>query len=172
MAVTSATATPAANEIQLRLIDFDTDLQDVLAVERQSWATHPWTADEFRDMTRLNQTAHYVYSVDELAVGFVSIRASSRQREILNLSVHPAYRNRGIGRRLVEHAMRLAIYRGACLTAVVRETNMQMLRLFRACGVPAAGLVPGFYLNPDEDGVFFLLKPETAGNEGRQGCCV
>ena len=93
-------------------------------------------------------------------VGFLVVRQTAPdEREILNLAVDPAYRRRGIARRLMEHQLierRLHQGKGSWFLEV-RESNGPAIRLYESLGFRACGRREGYYNNPAEAGIVMRI---------------
>lgn len=77
----------------------------------------------------------------------VSREIAPGEREILNIAVHPAYRRRGLGKKLME--TELARSKGAWFLEV-RESNAAAIALYRSMGFEIAGRRPDYYRTPTE----------------------
>lgn len=93
------------------------------------------------------------------AAGFIAARVAADECEIQNLAVTPAYRRRGVARRLVEHALAEARRAGArrCWLEV-RASNAGAIAFYRAMGFRRAGLRRAYYSAPVEDGLVMSLE--------------
>jgi len=86
-------------------------LDEVLFIETSSSPT-PWSKEMFLEELR-NPLAHsFVYhQVDEAQgphlAGFICFRNIGEESELLNIAVHPLYRRKGIGRKLMQYYMEL-----------------------------------------------------------------
>ncbi|MBZ5611489.1 MAG: GNAT family N-acetyltransferase [Acidobacteriia bacterium] len=87
--------------------------------------------------------------------GFVvSRRVSDREREILNVAVHPDHRRLGIATELLR--LEMARWLGAHFLEV-RESNTPARRLYEQLGFEIAGTRPGYYENPPETGIVMRI---------------
>ena len=83
-------------------------------------------------------------------VGFAIARLAGPEAEILTLSVDPAHRRRGIGRRLVTALFEAVRAAGAtALLLEVESTNYAAQALYAAAGFEANGRRPGYYRAPN-----------------------
>jgi ribosomal-protein-alanine acetyltransferase len=93
-------------------------------------------------------------------VGFLAVRPTAPdEREILNLAVDPAYRRRGVARRLMERQLRerrLRQGKGSWFLEV-RESNEPAIRLYESLGFRASGRREGYYSNPVEAGIVMRI---------------
>ena len=71
---------------------------------------------------------------------------------VANVAVHPDFRGRGVGDRLLRALEESAKERGgAFLSLEVRESNLPALALYRGHGFVRAGLRKNFYREPVEN---------------------
>ena len=79
------------------------------------------------------------------AAGFALLRKAADEEELLLLAVSPQYRRKGIGRRLLEHAMAQALARGSeHMFLEMRDGNPAEF-LYREFGFEQIGRRPGYY---------------------------
>lgn len=79
--------------------------------------------------------------------GFVLYRIARDEAEILSVAVVQDCRRRGIGRRLMEEALRHLYREGVTsLHLEVEEENAAALRLYGAMGFYQSGRRPGYYM--------------------------
>ncbi len=135
------------------------DLNGVLNIERQCFS-NPWLPNMFEALFQMNPEGFYVALLDDKIVGYsvVLIEQSSMYRprkrtaHLLNLAVHPQFRNRGVGKGLIDYIMSAAktddvkeIY------LEVRTSNGDALAFYTKLGFKRAGFIREFY--GDEDAV-------------------
>ncbi len=78
--------------------------------------------------------------------GFVVVRTSVDQAEILTLLVDPAHKHGGLGRELLQAAEQAAHQRGADIMFLdVAADNPQAIGLYESAGYLRCGLRPGYY---------------------------
>ncbi len=119
-------------------------LQDLGAIERIQGPSS-WRADEFLNFECL------VAEDEGLVRGFVASRQTAPgEREILFIAVDPAYRRRGIAKRLLEHE--LTASRGEWFLEV-RESNLAARRLYESLGFQIAGRRENYYPDPPESAI-------------------
>jgi len=84
-------------------------------------------------------------------VGFaVARRLAEGEAELLNLAVHPAFRRRGIGRRLFAD---LTSGHPGDLWLEVRESNTAARNFYKNLGLREAGRRPEYYDNSSESAI-------------------
>jgi len=79
-------------------------------------------------------------------VGFALLRAVAGEAEILTVAIAPSERGRGLGRLLMEEAMRRLYREGtaACFLEV-DQANKAAMRLYRSLGFEVIGERKGYY---------------------------
>lgn len=128
------------------------DIPGVQVIERYSFPT-PWSMRAFVSEITENDCAHYlVMRRGRQVVGYVGMWLIIDEGHITNIAVHPAWRRRGIGTRLLNaiaaHAYRLGARR---MTLEVRRSNHQAQALYHKLGYTVAGVRPRYYLDNGED---------------------
>ena len=78
---------------------------------------------------------------------------------MMNIAVHPDYRNQGVATGLIVGLIEELRKRGShCLTLEVRASNETAIRLYRTLGFQEAGRRRNYYRNPREDAL--ILRKE------------
>jgi len=79
--------------------------------------------------------------------------------EIDNIAVAENYRQKGVGRKLLQRALMEAKQKGAVKAFLeVRTGNITALKLYKKSGFTAVGRRPAYYRNPVEDAVILALN--------------
>lgn len=141
---------PAAPCSDLVVRDFKSrDVPDVLAIEGATFR-NPLTEKDFRRFLRKDSTKFAVVAVCRgQVVGYLLLDARPQRLEVDGFAVHPGYRRRGVGRRLMgwlTDQLKQTSYERAELT--LRETNLVAQLFLRSCRFRATGVIRGYY---DED---------------------
>ena len=80
--------------------------------------------------------------------------------DVSNVAVHPAYRGRGISRKMLDVLMREARADGVqAFTLEVRAGNAVAVNLYESLGFRTEGVRPRFYDDPVEDGLIMWQRP-------------
>ena len=111
----------------------------------------PWSVEGFAG--DLTDPAAWVWCCEEdgKTVGFISLRVAAGWAEILNMAVDPAYCRRGIGKKLLSHALQEAKNSGAEeVTLEVNVHNTAAVALYRQAGLEEKGIRKKFYNNTDD----------------------
>lgn len=97
-------------------------------------------------------------------VGFVIVRAAGDEAEVLTLAVAPAHRRRGIGRLVMDEAIRrLYADRVKALFLEVDEGNLAALALYRRLGFSVAGRRGNYYARPEGGSAAALVMRADIG---------
>lgn len=136
------------------------DVEAAHEIERLSFAT-PWPAHAFEQELRGNRLARYLAArAGTDLVGFAGIWMMIDEAHVTTISVHPDWRRRGIGRRLLLGLADLATAIGARrLTLEVRLGNTAAQAMYLEFGFAVAGRRPGYYSDDGEDALV-MTTPE------------
>jgi ribosomal-protein-alanine N-acetyltransferase len=139
------------------------DIDTVKEIDNLSF-TLPWPKRAFLFELQENQ-ASYFYVAEQAGpdgrirvVGMIGLWLIVDEIHISTLAVHPAYRRRGIARRLVVEALRQGRGRGALsATLEVRESNYAAQELYRDLGFEETGRRARYYKDNHEDAVLMAI---------------
>lgn len=137
------------------------DLDEVMAIERLSYLT-PWSRDAFASELLQRYTVYLVARAGQRVVGYAGMHVIWEQAHVTNIAVHPEYRGRGFGERLLRELMRVARRKGVRqMTLEVRVSNAPAQGLYRKLGfVTAPGAVrKGYYTDTGEDAIVMWKEP-------------
>jgi ribosomal-protein-alanine N-acetyltransferase len=136
------------------------DVPAVQAIERASFAT-PWPDDAYRSELQTNRLASYLVArSDGQVVAFAGIWLMVDEAHITTFAVHPDWRRRGIGERLLLAIMDVAVERHAReATLEVRLSNLAARRLYEKYGFRPVGLRPRYYTDNGEDALIMTTEP-------------
>ena len=137
-----------------------TDLPAVQLIERASFTT-PWPSHAYRQELETNQLAQYVVGLigDEI-VGYGGIWLMVDEAHVTTFAVHPRYRRRRIGERLLIALLDLAVAREAReATLEVRLSNLPARRLYEKYGFRPVGIRPRYYSDNGEDALIMTTEP-------------
>ena len=122
----------------------EADLPAIVHIEQASYA-FPWTEGIFRDCLRVRYVCRVVESGASV-VGYGILSVGAGEAHVLNICVSGAYRCRGIGRRLLNHLLQVAVHHGAQDALLeTRPSNAPALRLYRGLGFTPVGTRRGYY---------------------------
>ena len=146
------------------------DIPQVVEIEKIAFS-RPWTKSIFKAALLLPYAAYYVAVEDtpgeksgadphEKVVGMCGVKKIFEEGDISNVAVHPAYRDRGISRKMLDVLMREARADGVqAFTLEVRAGNVIAVNLYESLGFRTEGVRPRFYDDPVEDGLIMWQRP-------------
>jgi ribosomal-protein-alanine N-acetyltransferase len=139
------------------------DLPAVQLIEHASFST-PWPPQAYRQELETNRLAHYL--VAELGgeiVAYGGIWLMVDEAHITTFAVHPQYRRRRIGERLLLAMFDLSLDRHAReATLEVRLSNLPARRLYEKYGFRPVGIRPRYYSDNQEDALIMTTEPLAA----------
>jgi ribosomal-protein-alanine N-acetyltransferase len=145
------------------------DIKAVFAIEKASFST-PWSRWSF--LAELTQpTGHFLVigpSPPEpwQVWGYVIFWIVADEMHLLNLAVHPARWHRGLGRALLNEALRRSRALGAIVVWLeVRPSNGAARALYESFGFKEVGRRPKYYEDTQEDAILLVLEWEKAAVE-------
>jgi ribosomal-protein-alanine N-acetyltransferase len=127
----------------------ESDVGAIESIERASFPD-PWSEESFQ--TLLAYPSFVAVDSEGQIAGYVFAVGVADAGEILNVAVSAEHRRRGLGRRLVEHALEALQGRGVIqIFLEVRESNAAARALYEALGFELIGRRRGYYRRPVED---------------------
>jgi ribosomal-protein-alanine N-acetyltransferase len=136
------------------------DLPAVQAIERASFMT-PWPNDAYRNELATNRLASYVVAcAGDTIVGFAGLWVMVDEAHVTSFAVHPRWRRRGVGERLLLALVDIAVTRRAReATLEVRLSNVPARRLYEKYGFRPVGIRPRYYSDNGEDALIMTTEP-------------
>lgn len=128
------------------------DLAEVQAIEQASFTT-PWPPHAYRSEIESNRLATYVVvRIEGHVVAYAGMWLLVDEAHVTTFAVHPGWRRRRIGERLLLALLDLAADRHAReATLEVRLSNLAARRLYEKYGFRPVGLRPRYYSDDNED---------------------
>lgn len=128
------------------------DIDAVLDIEENSFSI-PWTRGAFVTELQKNKLAKYcVAEVNGEVAAYGGMWLVVDEAHITNIAVHPRFRGRGVGKKvvegLIEEGHKINIYR---MTLEVRRSNLTAQALYKKLGFIPCGIRPGYYEDNGED---------------------
>ncbi len=136
------------------------DIPEVQAIERASF-TSPWPPQAYRSELETNRLATYLVGrIDGKVVAYAGIWIMVDEAHITTFAVHPGWRRRHVGERLLLTVLELSLDRGAReATLEVRLSNLGARRLYEKYGFRPVGLRPHYYTDDGEDALIMTTDP-------------
>jgi len=143
------------------------DVPEVCRIERQSYGV-PWSELTFRGLLQRRDAELLVAEQAGVLAGYAVFWQVLDQGELGNVAVDPAWRRRGLARRLVAAVMERAAARGVReLFLEVRPSNTGARQLYESLGFSRVGQRRNYYQEPVEDALVMRVSltrdPNLAG---------
>ena len=134
------------------------DVPGVIDLDQKSFSL-PWPERSFRfELTANPASRCWVADFDGKIVGMVVVWLIIDEAHVATLATHPDFRRRGIGTKLLSHALRHMIDEGARSSFLeVRESNSSAQDMYRKFGYEASGRRPRYYKDNNEDAILMNL---------------
>ncbi|MBQ4068603.1 MAG: ribosomal protein S18-alanine N-acetyltransferase [Lachnospiraceae bacterium] len=127
------------------------DVLQVSELEKKYFAL-PWSYDSIKKEVTNDNSIFCVAAIDSKVVGYGGMLIVMDEGDITNIVVDEAYRNLGIGKKIVEFLIEEGDKKGCnSYTLEVRVSNEPAIRLYNKLGFENAGVRPEFYEKPVED---------------------
>lgn len=132
------------------------DLISVLRIERMSFPT-PWSEAIYRAELARERSVFLVAKKKRDVIGYGCAWVVYDEGHILKIAVDPAFRNKGIGRALMEVLTENLQKRGVQdLWLEVRDQNEVARSFYRSLGFEEVGVRSRYYSDTGEDAVLML----------------
>jgi ribosomal-protein-alanine N-acetyltransferase len=143
--------------VEFRFMTLD-DVDAVAELEQLSFTT-PWPRDAFVNELTINRHAKYVVAeLDGRVIAYCGMWVIYDEAHITNIAVHPAYRGRKIGDRLMRQMMGVAVlFGGKRMTLEVRPSNQTARNLYAKLGFVEAGRRKNYYQDNQEDAIIMWV---------------
>jgi len=129
----------------------------ILEIEGLSFIS-PWNPVAFRG--ELGNPFSEMWALKEGGIiqGYICYWNSKKEIQILNVAVHPDYRRRGVGERLIRRVIQTGAEADAeQLWLEVRTSNRPAQNLYRKLGFFEVGRRPHYYRDTGEDAIVMNL---------------
>lgn len=140
------------------------DMPEVLNIEKSSFE-FPWSEEDFIRCLRQRNCIGMVAEYDERVVGFMIYELHKDQLHVLNFSVRPDVRRRGVGMQMVNKLVgKLSQQRRNRIVLEIRETNLAAQMFFKNLDFRAVSVLRDYYDDTVEDAYVmqFRFKGEAS----------
>lgn len=129
-------------------------LPEVVAIEEASFSV-PWSLFAFTYEVMQNSLARYIVALSKnRVIGYAGMWIIMNEAHINNVAVHPQYRGRRVGLKLMEEMIERAALAGADrMTLEVRPANEAARNLYKKLGFKECGRRKGYYSDSNEDAI-------------------
>jgi ribosomal-protein-alanine N-acetyltransferase len=143
--------------ISFRRMD-EADLEKVAGIEREVFSD-PWSLNAFRTDLNNEMACPIVAEFEKLVVGYANLYIVAGELQLGNFAIAPGYRNRGVGRKLMDEVMRIGSEnRCQSIFLEVRESNEPARALYSAFGFHQTGIRRDYYSNPRESALILVKE--------------
>lgn len=135
------------------------DLDQVVAIDQVSFSL-PWPQRSFQFELTDNETSRcWVAELDGRIAAMIISWLILDELHIATIATHPDFRRRGIGKRLLSHALITALQEGAVKSFLeVRESNLAAQNMYREFGFVEDGRRKEYYKDNNEDAILMSLN--------------
>lgn len=137
------------------------DLDGVMEIERLSFLT-PWSREGFESELMQTYTVYLTAREGARVVAYGGMHTVWEDAHVTNIAVHPQYRGRQLGERMMHELMLRARARGATrMTLEVRVSNTPARCLYEKLGFETApgAIRKGYYTDTGEDALVMWKDP-------------
>ena len=139
------------------------DLAEVLAIERMSFPS-PWDAETFATTLEDRRCLSALVFEKGKLVGYCFALCLNSMVHILNLAVHPGFREKGVGRRLLQDILRQSVaFDKVCAVLEVRHSNEPARSLYASIGFSHVSTWHGYYSDTKEDAAIMVKDLKARG---------
>lgn len=131
------------------------DLDDLVELEKKCFAYH-WTKEQF--LLGLEKKVFVILGVriDGQLVGYIAFSLIQDEMEILNLAVHPDFRNRKLATGLMDRAFVECRNNGIAKSFLdVKASNKPAILLYEKYGYVKVGVRRKYYPDTKEDAILY-----------------
>lgn len=125
------------------------DIPAIANIEKLSFST-PWSENAIRESMNAG-TAFYIARKNDVVVGYMGLSKIAGEGYVTNIAVLPQYRQQGIGKTLLDYAIKDSLAKLEFISLEVRVSNVAAISLYESFGFEKVGLRKCFYTNPSED---------------------
>jgi ribosomal-protein-alanine N-acetyltransferase len=157
MAETVPVQSPEGARLEIIPLQIE-DLDLIFPIELRCFSS-PWARESFELALQQPTVRGWVGWLGGQPAGYVLGSLVAGHLLVANLAVDVWARRRGIGRRLLTHALEDASRRGAQWAYLdVRPSNEVAIRLYRDLGFRTVGRRPNYYTAPREDSLIMMRE--------------
>ena len=138
----------------------ETHVPEIAELERICF-NDPWSENSIASELNNRLSLWFVALDGERVVGYVGSQTVLGETDMMNIAVHPDYRNQKIASSLIDVLVQgLSEHNSHSLMLEVRESNHPAIALYRKHGFEEVGIRRNYYRNPKENAL--ILRKEWA----------
>jgi ribosomal-protein-alanine N-acetyltransferase len=121
------------------------DLPEVLLIEYDVYP-HPWTRGNFLDSISSGYETWIMRGESGILAGYFLLMPAVDDAHLLNITVHPQWQGKRLGRTMLDKVVELARSKGStAILLEVRPSNRRALAIYKHCGFAEIGLRRNYY---------------------------
>ena len=134
------------------------DLDDVMEIEKLSFVS-PWTKRFFEETLISPISSSLVMKSGSWAIGYIILYSVADEVHILNIAIHPGYREKGCASSLIQYVLNYFKGKGVHeFFLEVREGNLSAISLYQKFGFEKIGKRKKYYTETNEDALVMCLS--------------
>jgi ribosomal-protein-alanine N-acetyltransferase len=142
------------------------DINEIVNIEKLSFIS-PWSKSSFLNELRNEVSYSFVAKTKiegcKIVVGYIIFWIVCNEAHILNIAVHPYFRRKGIGRKLLIYALKCSLIKNVeDIYLEVRSSNIPAIKLYEGLGFVSLGIRPHYYMDNGEDAIIMAFNFKDA----------
>jgi len=134
-------------------------LNELFSAEKACFPSEYWSPNNIKSDLESEKTTCIIARIDGNFSGYIFFSIVCDECELTRIAVLPEYRNRKIGKRLIEKMKEMCIENSVkSVFLEVRSGNNSAINLYSNTGFEKIGCRKNYYKNPIEDAVLMSLK--------------
>ena len=130
---------------------------DILEIERNAFPS-PWDLNSFSSEIDRSISHLWALLINEVLAGYICFWIFANETHLMNVAVHPEWRGKGFGERLLCKMIEIGISEGAKTAWLeVRPSNLGARSLYEKTGFKEVGFRPRYYKETNEDAIIMCL---------------
>ena len=119
----------------------------------------PWSENSISSELNNRLSCWLVALEGDVVIGYVGSQTVLGETDMMNIAVHPDYRNQGVAKNLIQTLMDTLSGQGShSLMLEVRQSNEPARNLYASLGFETVGIRKNYYRNPKENAL--ILRKE------------
>lgn len=135
------------------------DVLQITQIEKLSFPS-PWSCGIFSsELDRKNFAFYYVIEYQDEIIAYTGYWKATNEAHLVNMAVHPAFRRKGLGSKLLKYILEKAQNQGLnTITLEVRRFNLAAQRFYESFDFKKIAISPGYYVETGEDALVYWKK--------------
>ena len=119
----------------------------------------PWSENSISSELNNRLSCWLVALESDVVIGYVGSQTVLGETDMMNIAVHPDYRNQGVAKKLIQNLMDIISEQGShSLMLEGRQSNEPAKNLYASLGFETVGIRKNYYRNPKENAL--ILRKE------------